>query len=110
MNLLQLENKNIVVMGVANERSIAWGVAKRLLEVGANVIFTYRKERSKGKIEKLLTAYEDKKTAIVDRADGDLLEIRPALVCHTGTEAAADLPPGGAGLRKTVLRWPELSD
>ena len=56
MNLLQLENKNIVVMGVANERSIAWGVAKRLLEVGANVIFTYRKERPKGKIEKLLTA------------------------------------------------------
>ena len=46
MDLLQIKDKNIVVMGVANERSIAWGIAKRLLEAGANVIFTYRKDRS----------------------------------------------------------------
>lgn len=66
MDILQLKDKNIVVMGVANERSIAWGIAKRLLEVGANVIFTYRKERSKGKIEKVLTDYSDYKTAVVE--------------------------------------------
>ncbi|GGA38598.1 MULTISPECIES: enoyl-ACP reductase FabI [Psychrobacillus] len=54
-DLIQLKDKNIVVMGVANERSIAWGVAKSLFDVGANVIFTYRKERSLGKIEKALT-------------------------------------------------------
>ncbi|MEK4699160.1 SDR family oxidoreductase [Solibacillus sp. FSL R7-0668] len=63
MDLLQLEGKNIVVMGVANERSIAWGIAKRLFDVGANVIFTYRKERSKGKIEKLLA---DREATIVE--------------------------------------------
>jgi len=66
VDLIQLAGKNIVVMGVANERSIAWGVAKRLMEVGANVIFTYRKERSKGKIEKLLADYEAYKTAVVE--------------------------------------------
>lgn len=66
MDLIQLAGKNIVVMGVANERSIAWGVAKRLMEVGANVIFTYRKERSKGKIEKLLADYSDHKTAVAE--------------------------------------------
>lgn len=66
MDLLQLKDKTIVVMGVANERSIAWGVAKRLLEVEAKVIFTYRKERSKGKIEKLLTGYEQANTAVVE--------------------------------------------
>ncbi|MFF2753749.1 enoyl-ACP reductase FabI [Psychrobacillus sp. NPDC058041] len=54
-DLIQLKDKNIVVMGVANERSLAWGVAKSLFEVGANVIFTYRKERSLSKIEKALT-------------------------------------------------------
>lgn len=54
MDLFQLKDKNIVVMGVANERSIAWGIAKRLLDVGANVIFTYRKDRSKSKIDKIL--------------------------------------------------------
>lgn len=58
-NLFQLKDKNIVVMGVANDRSIAWGVAKALLSVGANVIFTYRKERSFMKLEKQLAKYED---------------------------------------------------
>lgn len=61
-DLLKIKGKNIVVMGVANERSIAWGVAKTLFAVGANVIFTYRKERSLAKLEKLLSAagYEAK--------------------------------------------------
>ncbi len=66
MDVFQLKNKNIVVMGVANERSIAWGIAKKLLEVGANVIFTYRKERSKGKIEKVLAAYTDHNTDVIE--------------------------------------------
>ncbi|MBO0602330.1 SDR family oxidoreductase [Sporosarcina sp. E16_3] len=61
-DLLKIKGKNIVVMGVANERSIAWGVAKTLFAVGANVIFTYRKERSLAKLEKLLSSagYEAK--------------------------------------------------
>lgn len=53
-DLLKLKDKNIVVMGVANERSLAWGVARSLYAAGANVIFTYRKERSLGKITKLI--------------------------------------------------------
>lgn len=53
-DLLRLKDKNIVVMGVANERSLAWGVAKSLFQVGANVIFTYRKDRSLARINKLL--------------------------------------------------------
>ncbi|OCS92438.1 enoyl-ACP reductase FabI [Caryophanon latum] len=60
---LQLSNKTYVVMGVANERSIAWGVAKRLLEEQATVIFTYRKDRSKSKIDKLLADYANSNTA-----------------------------------------------
>ncbi|WP_226038227.1 enoyl-ACP reductase FabI [Aquibacillus saliphilus] len=53
-DLLQLKNKNIVVMGVANERSLAWGVAKSLSKAGAKLTFTYRKERSLNKLNKLL--------------------------------------------------------
>ena len=64
MDILQLENKNIVVMGVANERSIAWGIAKRLLAVGANVMFTYRKERSLSKIERLIADYDQSKVSV----------------------------------------------
>ena len=65
MDLLQIKDKNIVVMGVANERSIAWGIAKRLLEAGANVIFTYRKDRSKSKLDKVLADYTEYNTAVI---------------------------------------------
>jgi enoyl-[acyl-carrier protein] reductase I len=54
-DILQLKGKNIVVMGVANDRSLAWGVARSLYKAGANLIFTYRLERSLGKLTKLLT-------------------------------------------------------
>ena len=64
-NLLQLKDKNIVVMGVANDRSIAWGIAKALISVGANVIFTYRKERSLMKLEKQLAKYENLQPLVV---------------------------------------------
>ncbi|WP_285859170.1 enoyl-ACP reductase FabI [Bhargavaea ginsengi] len=53
-DLLKLEGKNIVIMGVANERSLAWGVAKQLQETGANLIFTNRQERSRAKLERAL--------------------------------------------------------
>ncbi|MCI2256267.1 enoyl-ACP reductase FabI [Domibacillus sp. PGB-M46] len=55
-DLLKLKDKTIVIMGVANERSIAWGVAKSLHKAGAKLIFTYRKERSLQKLEKALAA------------------------------------------------------
>ncbi|UOQ43884.1 enoyl-ACP reductase FabI [Halobacillus salinarum] len=57
-DLLKMKDKTIVIMGVANARSIAWGVAKSLHEAGANLIFTYRKERSMKKLEKLLDEHQ----------------------------------------------------
>jgi enoyl-[acyl-carrier protein] reductase I len=53
-DILKLKNKNIVVMGVANERSLAWGVAESLYKAGANLIFMYRRERSREKLERLI--------------------------------------------------------
>ena len=38
----QLSGKKGLVMGVANERSIAWGIAKALHEAGAELAFTYQ--------------------------------------------------------------------
>lgn len=49
-----LIGKNVVVMGIANERSIAWGIAKSLHNAGANLIFTNKRERSYKKLVKLL--------------------------------------------------------
>lgn len=52
-----LENKNIMIMGVRNKWSIAWGIAKSAMEHGANVIFTYLGEREKESLDKLLAGY-----------------------------------------------------
>jgi enoyl-[acyl-carrier protein] reductase I len=41
-------------MGVANKWSIAWGIAKKLHEEGANLIFSYYGESSLRNLEKLL--------------------------------------------------------
>jgi len=48
-----LNNKNIIVMGIRNKKSIAWGIAKRAYEQGANLILTYEKEKERETIEEL---------------------------------------------------------
>jgi enoyl-[acyl-carrier protein] reductase I len=40
----QLAGKRGLIMGVANERSIAWGIAKSMYEAGAELAFTYQGE------------------------------------------------------------------
>lgn len=50
-----LKDKNIVIMGVANKWSIAWGIAEMCAAQGANLIFTYYGERSLKSLEKLVS-------------------------------------------------------
>tara|TARA_B110000881_G_scaffold134339_1_gene118179 strand:- start:176 stop:961 length:786 start_codon:yes stop_codon:yes gene_type:complete len=54
MNFLNFENKNILVTGVANKKSVAWFIAKTLEEEGANVIYSVRSEERKKSLEILL--------------------------------------------------------
>ncbi len=48
-----LSKKNILIMGLRNKWSIAWGIAKALHSEGANIIFTYQGEREKEGAEEL---------------------------------------------------------
>lgn len=48
-----MSGKRGLVMGLANNRSIAWGVAKALAEAGAEVGFTYQGEALKKRVEPL---------------------------------------------------------
>lgn len=50
---LSLEGKTFVVMGVANKRSIAWGIAQSLDAAGARLIFTYGRERTEKNVRQL---------------------------------------------------------
>lgn len=48
-----LAGKNMIVMGVANDRSIAWAIAQSLAAQGARLAFTYESERVEGRVRKL---------------------------------------------------------
>tara|TARA_Y100001934_G_C12209211_1_gene705165 strand:+ start:347 stop:1138 length:792 start_codon:yes stop_codon:yes gene_type:complete len=54
MSFLNLKDKNILVMGVANKKSVAWHIAKILEEEGANVIYSVRSADRKKSLDKLL--------------------------------------------------------
>ena len=49
-----MQNKKGLIMGVANDRSIAWGIAKKLAEQGAEIALTYQGEALKKELSHLL--------------------------------------------------------
>ena len=50
-----LAGKTGLVFGVANKRSIAWGIAQAWAAAGAKLIFSYQGERIKGNVEELIS-------------------------------------------------------
>jgi len=54
MNFLQLQDKSILVCGVANRKSVAWHVARAVQEAGARCVFVVQNEGVKQATAKLL--------------------------------------------------------
>lgn len=54
MDFLQLKDKTILVVGVANRKSVAFHVGRLLTEAGANVIYSVRSEERRQQVAKLL--------------------------------------------------------
>ena len=54
--MLSMQGRNAVIFGVANKRSIAWGIAQRLSEAGARLAITYQDERRKEDAQELIAA------------------------------------------------------
>lgn len=48
-----MTDKKVVIFGVANKRSIAWGIAQALHQQGAQIAFSYQNERMEGPVRKL---------------------------------------------------------
>lgn len=67
-----LSNKQIVVMGVANKRSIAWGCAQAMEKQGATVIYTYQNERMKKNVSRLVG--DEKRLVECDVANDDSIQ------------------------------------
>ena len=53
MYTIDLSGKHALVMGVANHRSLAWGIAQTLHQSGATLCLTYQGERLKAMVEEL---------------------------------------------------------
>ncbi len=66
-----LKNKKILIMGIRNKWSIAFGIAKSAYENGAELIFTYMGEENKEKIEELISEFEGSKAYVLNGASED---------------------------------------
>ncbi len=68
-----LKDKKILIMGIRNKWSIAFGIAKSAYENGAKLIFTYMGEDNKGKIEELISEFKGSKAYVLNDASKDEL-------------------------------------
>ena len=68
-----LDGKKILIMGIRNKWSIAYGIAKSAYEQGAKLLFTYMGEENKEKIEELISEFEGSKAYVLNGASEDEL-------------------------------------
>jgi enoyl-[acyl-carrier protein] reductase I len=70
------EGKQGLVLGVANRRSIAWAIARRLGEEGAELAFTYQGERIEGAVRELAESVSSPLVTECDvRSDDDVARV-----------------------------------
>ena len=82
-----MKGKRGLVMGVANERSIAWGIAQSLSAAGAELAFTYQGEAFKKRVAPLVAP------------------LAPAVLMDCDVSSPASLDACFATLRET---WPTI--
>jgi len=69
----RFEGKQALVLGVANKRSIAWAIAQKLADEGAQLAFTYQGERIEKSVRDLAATVDTKLVTECDvRSDDDL--------------------------------------
>jgi enoyl-[acyl-carrier protein] reductase I len=95
------EGKRGLVLGVANKRSIAWAIAKRLADAGAELAFTYQGERIEKSVRDLADSVSsplvtecdvrsDEDVARVFREVGEAFDGGLDLLVHSVAFAAAE--------------------
>src|SRR5262245_49669289 len=53
-DFLQLAGKRILVVGVANRKSVAWHISRVLVEAGAEVVYAVRSEERREQVRALV--------------------------------------------------------
>jgi enoyl-[acyl-carrier protein] reductase I len=73
---LRFEGKTGLVLGVANRRSIAWAIARRLAEEGASLAFTFQGERLEKNVRELAESVSSPLVTECDvRSDDDVARV-----------------------------------
>ena len=68
---IDLSGKKGIVFGVANDRSIAWGITQTLAQAGARIALTYQGDRLKDRVEDLAGNLEGALTLPCDATDDE---------------------------------------
>lgn len=69
-----LEGKRALIVGVASNRSIAWGIAQAMRREGAELAFTYQNERLRERVENFARELNSEITAPCDVSNGEEIE------------------------------------
>jgi len=97
--MIDLKGKVAVVFGLANKRSIAWGIAQKLSEAGATLAICYQNERLKREADALIPELKDAKAYQCDvSSDAEIDALFTTLKANYGTihilvHAVAFAPP-----------------
>ena len=119
MDFLQLQDRTIVVFGVANKKSVAWHIGKTLEEAGATVVYVVRSQARRESLTKLMKDREvhicdvefDEQIAAVGKA---IAEAHPQIdgLVHSIAFAEYDesgIKPFHETTRKQFLRTVDIS-
>lgn len=66
-----LSGKRALIVGLASQRSIAWGIAKAMHEQGADLAFTYQNEKLRGRVEDMAAQLGSSLTCEMDVASDE---------------------------------------
>src|SRR5687768_11490858 len=82
-----MHGKRGLIMGLANDKSLAWGIAQKLAEHGAELAFSYQGE-----------ALEKRVRPLADSLGSDFV-----FECDV-----AEMPALDAGFARLAARWPTI--
>jgi enoyl-[acyl-carrier protein] reductase I len=106
MDFLDLAGKTILVLGVANRKSVAWHIGQLLTEAGATVVYSVRSAERKASLAKLLPEAEIhvcdvERQEEIDRLKSDVVARHPRLHGLVHSIAFADYAAGPAAFHDT---------
>ena len=74
MYQIDLTGQSGVIFGVANDHSIAWGIAQLLGNAGAKIALTFQNERLKSRVDRLAETLEGTITLPCDASDDEQIQ------------------------------------